>query len=498
MPETSTASTAVFKLFGSRSGAMLFDDAATVVAEALNVKTTPTSENAPSLRVEPGQFEQAESALEEKGFTVRWHESSPTIISASGRNATIYGQAAVVASKHLSKPYGETDSGVPKLKVDRSQVEDLKQHLTERGFTVEVQERESTHKPKVVLRESEDDRYFVYDRSAENLAEAMQRDLDRTPGGRPMLVFDRSEYKQIQQQYGNSLEISTKTLKLEATIATYDGNSRGGVITGKPALEVAGIMNLEPGWTRPTAAGASMEKVNLTEAQIPIAAQLLKDQGYHVEIKALESTMVANVSRLPDGSIRLFGTPAEQVASALNLAIEPTRNFNSMLRLTADQREPALEVLKGAGWEPHESYYKPSTSASTTSERSAPVGRGSPTENAPVREVAPTKTQAEKPQAQLQADSKELMKTSLGQLVQYFQTSQTAAIEQSDSGMKVQFDPQAQTLTAQTSEGRLLSASLETRKIKANFTDSDVQNLARLATATQQQSESHQPDVEIG
>lgn len=482
---------AVFKLFGNRSGAMLFDDAATTVAEALNVEIGQTVEKAPALRVDPSQFEQAKSVLESNGYQVLWNEPKPTIIVVSGQNATVYGQAAIVASEHLNKPSGLTEKEVPKLKFDRAQVEELKSYLSDRGFKVQVEERESKHKPKVILRESEDDRYFVYDRSAQNLAEAKQCELDRTPGGRPMLVFDRAEYKQIQAQYGDSLDISTKPLKLEATIATYEGNrGRGGVITGKPALEAAGLMNLETGWTRPTGAGSSMEKLNLNEAQIETAAQLLRDQGYQVEVKSLDLTKVANVSRWNDGSIRLFGHPAEQVASALNLPIEQTQRSTPMLRVTADQRESALETLQTAGYEIRDSEYKPPTSpAATKPDRSPPVRSGSaqPTHQPEQSPQLPTD-----PQAQL----KSLVRESVGQLVRYFQSSQNSQIELSDSGLKAQFDKQTQTLTAQTPDGRSLVAPLETRRIQSDFTVSDCQNLARLATATQQQTQSVQSDPE--
>ncbi|HTL88660.1 MAG TPA: hypothetical protein VL134_04615, partial [Leptolyngbya sp.] len=108
MPESPVA---VFKLFGKPSGAMLFDDAAATVAEAWNIETTLTAENAPALRVKPEQFDRAESVLEAKGYRVLWNQSSPSIIAVSGHNATIYGQAAIVASKYLSKPSGETEKG---------------------------------------------------------------------------------------------------------------------------------------------------------------------------------------------------------------------------------------------------------------------------------------------------------------------------------------------------------------------------------------------------
>ncbi|HTL88619.1 MAG TPA: hypothetical protein VL134_04410, partial [Leptolyngbya sp.] len=360
--------------------------------------------------------------------------------------------------------------------------------LTERGFKVEIEERESTHKPKVVFRESEDDRYFVFDRSAENLAQALQRQPDRTPGGRAMLEFDRTGYKQIQQQYGDSLDISTKQLKLEATIATYEGHhGRGGVITGAIASEVAGQMGLQTGWTRISAAGSSMPKLSLTEEQLEPAARLLQDQGYQVEIKALDFSKVANVSLFNDGSIRLFGTPAEDIASALNLPIEQTRQNTPMLRVDAAQRETALETLKNAGYEIRDSQYQPSSNPAPATSR--------PTSK-PELNSSPKADSAENSAGDSTANSVDTLRRLLGesvsQLVQYFQTSQLSEIKQTDSGITVQFDGRA--LTGQTPQGQVLSASLETRKIQSNFTEAATHHLARLARDTQQVVQSAQAD----
>ena len=453
---------AALKVFGKGQGAMLFEDAAEAAAEILGVQPGQTRGGDAMLKISAEQFATVQAGLEERGYEVAFVADKVAHVTLHGHSATVYGEAAQAVAQEFKLPLGETSKQTPKVKLDRDAVESVAAWLQAHDYKVETQELESNLKPKVVFREAPDgETYHVYDGSAKNLAAALEREPDKTPGGRPTLTFDRAEYRQIKQEYGEKLDIATKDLKLEATIATYDGNNRGAVLTGSAAQEVAGVLGLETGYTKPSATtGASMPKLNLTEAQIEPAQAALEAQGYTVAFKELEPSNIANLSRYQDGAI-LFGKPAEVVAAKLGLQVEQATNQNSMLKVPEASVESAIAILKQEGYD-----IKETTRQSNQQQAEQPEASGSVRPRLVPREVTLP------PERQASVDS----------LLTYFEAAQVDGANDGATGFSVEYADGK--LTATTSEGHTLSVEGDT--VKTNFTSADFNELADFSQKTNQ------------
>lgn len=346
---------AELKIFSG--GAMVFGEAAEECADILECPESlkPTSKGDASLKLDEVQLEVVKEALANRGYEVVVVEPKiPANISLHGQTATVYGKAAELVSQHLNLPVGKTDKGTAKVKIDREQVELVSELLVDQGFEVQAQEIESTLKPKVVFREAPDgETYTVYDASAKNLAKALEREPDSTPGGRSMLTFERTEYKELKTRFKDELDISTKDLELKAQISTYEVSGRkGAVIVGSAALEAAVALGKEIEWTRPTAkTGKPLPKLKLEESEIQTVRDYLESQGYDVAVEAMQGDLSkqALIKTHAKGAM-LFGEPAELIARTLNLTTEVASNGNAMLRLEGEQVTTAKQALEGAGY----------------------------------------------------------------------------------------------------------------------------------------------------
>ncbi|MBM0744901.1 hypothetical protein JOY44_25620 (plasmid) [Phormidium sp. CLA17] len=460
--DTQTQPIAELKVFGKGKGAMVFEDVALAAAEILGVQPELTRNEDPMLKIDAAQFETVQAGLEERGYQVSFVKEKTANITLHGHSATIYGQAAKDVAQEFNLPLGQTSKQTPKVKLDRDDVDSIAEWLKSQGYKVESQELESNLKPKVVFREAPDgETYHVYDGSAKNLAKALEREPDETPGGRPMLTFDRAEYRQIKQEFGESLDIATKDLKLEATIATYDGNNgKGAVITGAVAQEVAGVLGLETGYTKPSATtGTAMPKLNLTESQIKPAKEALESQGYKVSFKELEASNVANVSLYPDGGAVLFGKPAEIVAEKMGASMEQTTKQTPMLKLSQSNVNDAIAILKSEGYE-----------INTTNRQSASQPADQAESSSRPRRVVKEVTLAPENQ------------TNVGDLMTYFQAAGVDKADDRATGLSLEYAEGK--LTAITSEGHTLT--VEGDSVRTNFNSADFKELADFSHKTNQ------------
>lgn len=460
--DTQTQSVAELKVFGKGRGAMVFEDVALAAAEILGVQPELTRNEDPMLKIDAAQFETVQAGLEERGYQVSFVEEKTASITLHGHSATLYGQAAKDVAQEFNLPLGQTSKQTPKVKLDRDDVDSVAAWLKSQDYKVESQELESNLKPKVVFREAPDgETYLVYDGSARNLAEALGREPDATPGGRPMLTFDRAEYRQIKQEFGEKLDIATKDLKLEATISTYNGNNgKGAVITGAVAQEVAGVLGLETGYTKPSAiTGTAMPKLNLTETQIQPAKEALEAQGYKVSFKELEANNVANISLYPDGGAVLFGKPAEIVAEKMGASIEQTTKQTPMLKLAQSYVNDAIAILKSEGYEINATNRQSASQQSDQAESSSRPRRV-------VKEVPLS------PENQ----------TSVGDLMTYFQAAGVDKADDRATGLSLEYFEGK--LTATTSEGHTLT--VEGDSVRTNFNSADFKELADFSQKTNQ------------
>jgi uncharacterized protein YcgL (UPF0745 family) len=333
-------------------GAMVFGEVAEECADILECPESlkPTSKGDASLKLDEAQLEVVKETLANRGYEVVVVEPKiPANISLHGQTATVYGKAAELVSQHLNLPVGKTDKGTAKVKINREQVESVSALLADQGFEVQAQEIENTLKPKVVFREAPDgETYTVYDASANNLAKALEREPDSTPGGRPMLTFERAAYKELKTRFRDELDISTKDLELKTHISTYEvSGRRGAVIVGSAALEAAAALDKEIEWTRPTAkTGKPLPKLKLEESEIQTATDCLESQGYEVSVEAMQQALLKTHAK----GAMLFGEPAELIARTLNLKTEPASNGNAMLKLEGEQVTTAKQALEGAGY----------------------------------------------------------------------------------------------------------------------------------------------------
>jgi len=351
-----------------QGGAVVFDEPAKLLSKELGIDLGEKA----YLRLDESQIETAAAHLEAAGYAVM--EQRTAQIGVAKRTATVFDQAAEAAAPEMGMIVGFTEkSGRPKLKVPIERLDELKEVLEVKGFrTVENQISMDGIKPKAVFREADRGAtYFVFDASAENVAEFLGVEPDQTPGGRPMLTFDREAYWELKTELKEAgFDISQKDYDPFAQISTFDSNKGfGAVIVGTAAQEVAGMMGLPLESTKPTAkTGAPLPKVTLRgDEQIQLAQSLLQDHGYKVEVVALAQNReayankkYANVSQFSNDQgaktgVAVFGEAAPMLAEKFGIELLQTnppagKEPQPYVKLKQEQFEAAKPVMEQAGF----------------------------------------------------------------------------------------------------------------------------------------------------
>lgn len=346
-----------------KGGATIFGEAAIQAAELAGMDADAvhkTRSGEPYIKVSDEQVPAITAGLEAQGVTVNVKETPQNAfinVNETHGVGFIYGKAAIAAAEYLEVPTEITDKGNPKLRLDLEQVDEVTDYLKEKGFKVEVSQFESTQKPKALFREHPDgERYFVYDASAKNVAKALGIEVEHTPGGRPSLEFDRASYRQLKTDLANDLDISTKDLKLEVRLSTFENNGKAGakagaVIVGEAAKEVAAALELKAGWTKPSAkTGKPLPKVVLKDEQVEAAQEYLEEQGYTVQMEAMPDLGKTAMIKTHDNGGIVFGEAAEVVAEAMERPLGEASSGNPMLKLNRAQLAEARDVLESEGF----------------------------------------------------------------------------------------------------------------------------------------------------
>jgi len=341
-----------------KGGATIFGEAAIQAAALAGMDADAvhkTRSGEPYIKVSDEQIPAITAGLEAQGVIVNVKETPQNAfinVNETHGVGFIYGKAAIAAAEYLEVPTEITEKGNPKLRLDLEQVDEVTDYLKEKGFKVEVSQFESTQKPKALFREHPDgERYFVYDASAKNVAKALGIEVEHTPGGRPSLEFDRASYRQLKTDLANDLDISTKDLKLEVRLSTFENNGKAGaVIVGEAAKEVAAALELKAGWTKPSAkTGKPLPKVVLKEEQVEAAQEYLEEQGYTVQMEAMPDLGKTAMIKTHDNGGIVFGEAAEVVAEAMELPLGEASSGNPMLKLNRAQLAEARDVLESEG-----------------------------------------------------------------------------------------------------------------------------------------------------
>lgn len=357
---------AQLKLFGKGAGAMLFGDPAIAAAESLKIETKLATNGAPSLKLMADQFEAVTAVLQDQGWKVETVEPKvPARILIHGSSATVYGEGVKEVAEELGLPVGLTETGNPKVKIDRDQVDQVSALLKKAGYAVQASESVNRTPIKILFREHSDGATIsVFDASAKNVARAMGTEPDHTPGGRAVIHFTPEEYKEVKADLKEKgFSVSLQDLELKAKISTFvkDDGGIGAVLMGAPALEAAGALGLETGCTKPGGSGnTSMPKLVVSGAeQIDAVVSVLQAQEYLVEMVELPVLKIANETVLPDGSAFLFGKPAQIAAEYLSVRTVPTKNGNVMVKVEADEIAATRGMLKEQGYEIRSEVYTP-------------------------------------------------------------------------------------------------------------------------------------------
>ena len=357
---------AQLKLFGNGSGAMLFGDAAIAVAESLKIETKLATNGAPSLKLIANQFEAVTAVLQDHGWRVETVEPKvPARILIHGSSATVYGEGVKEVAEELGLPVGLTETGNPKVKIDRDQVDQVSALLKKAGYAIQSSESVNRTPIKILFREHPDGATIsVFDASAKNVARAMGTEPDHTPGGRAVIYFTPEEYKEVKVYLKEKgFAVSLQDLELKAKISTFvkDDGGIGAVLVGAPALEAAGTLGLETGYTKPCGSGnTSMPKLVVSGAeQIDAVKSALEAQEYLVEMVELPALKIANERILPTGSAAYFGEPAKLAAEFLGVKPEATRQGNAMVEVKQDEIAATRGMLKEQGYEIRSEVYTP-------------------------------------------------------------------------------------------------------------------------------------------
>ncbi|MBD1853437.1 hypothetical protein H6F87_26345 [Cyanobacteria bacterium FACHB-502] len=339
---------AEFREFGKGSGAMLFGKAAEVVADALRVEqhTTNSDRPRPYVKLTAEQVAAAVPVLEEQGWEVRQKNAEITL---HGKSASVRGDAAVAIANEFGFALGATTTGIAKVKFDQGKLEEVIGFLKDQKFVVEVDQAEPSEtnnkKPVVVFRESLDsDDYKVFDTSAENLAKALGKEPDRTPGGRAMMEVTAKERKQIVRDLGDQLDTSVKPMP-EAKLTLYAMG--GGNVIGAAATEVAAALNLETESVTRKADGATFPKVTLKEDQIEAATSALEGL-FTIKTEELEPKAFIKTDKEKQ-EIVVVGAAAPFAATAKGVDLS-MGNKSPYVRLPESDLEFVKSVLKEAGF----------------------------------------------------------------------------------------------------------------------------------------------------
>ncbi|WP_088894855.1 hypothetical protein [Leptolyngbya ohadii] len=338
---------AEFREFGKGSGALLFGKAAEVVADALQVEqhTTNSDRPRPYVKLTAEQVAEAVPVLEEQGWDVRQKNAEVTL---HGKSASVRGDAAVAIANEFGFALGATTTGTAKVKFDQGKLEEVIGFLKDRKFVVEVDQAEPSEtnkKPVVVFRESLDsDDYKVFEASAENLAKALEREPDRTPGGRAVMEVTAKERKQIVRDLGDQLDTSVKPMP-EAKLTLYAMG--GGNVIGAAATEVAAALNLETESVTRKADGATFPKVTLQEDQIETAKAALEGM-FTIKTEELEPKAIIKTDKEKQ-EIVVIGAAAPFAATAKGVDLS-VGSKSPYVRLPESDLGFVKSVLKEAGF----------------------------------------------------------------------------------------------------------------------------------------------------
>ena len=349
-PDATAPKVANFKEFGNGKGAMLFDDAAIAASEILNLPTAEASNGSPSLKLSKAQVDEVAPQLREQGWEVSQKNAQITL---HGNFASLRGEAAQAVVQEFGFEMSQTQSGNSQVKFDQSKLEDVIGFLKDEKFVVSTQEAEPSDrnkKPVVVFREALDsDDYKVFDASAKNLAQAMGREPDQTPGVRPMLEVTNQERKQLMRDQGDTLDMSSKPLP-EAKVSLYA--TGGGNVIGDPAVEVAAALGLETESVTRKSDGATFPKVTLTAEQIEPAKAALEGM-FNVKEKELSPVEKAALIKLDkqNDQIVVVGDAAPVIAEAKGIEPKLSQKQSPYVRLPASELEETKATLQEAGFE---------------------------------------------------------------------------------------------------------------------------------------------------
>lgn len=218
---------------------------------------------------------------------------------------------------------------------------------------MKVEEIQSNNPPQAWFREDEEkDSFYLFDASAKNVSEALDIPLEQTPGGRPKLEMSGEEFKVAKKKLKElGFEVVQKDLELKAKLLASDPTMQSGVFVGNDALEVAALLGKPLRKTAPMVkTGAPLPMVVLmAQHEIDAAIQVLKENGYRVEIQYRSESKVANITLYKSGGI-VFGAAALGVADALELKIERISSGNAMLKVPMARMEEARSLLETQGY----------------------------------------------------------------------------------------------------------------------------------------------------
>lgn len=342
-----------------KGGATIFGQAAVqaAVLAGMDADAVNTSRSGDLyIKISDDHLEAVKEGLEAQGVTINVKDiprNAYINVNEAHGVGFVYGEAACAAAEYLEVPTELTDKGNPKLRIDLEQVEEVTEHLKDKGFNVELKQFETNQKPIALFREHPDgERYFVYDASAKNVAKALGIEVEHTPGGRPSLEFDRASYRQLKSDLAHELDISTKDLKLEVRISTFEHNGKtGAVLVGDAAKEVAAALDLQAGWTKPSAkTGKPLPKLVLKDEQVEAAQDYLEGQGYTVQLEAMPDLGKTAMIKTHANGGMVFGEAAEVVAEVMELPLGEATSGNTMLKLNRSQLEEAKAVLESEGF----------------------------------------------------------------------------------------------------------------------------------------------------
>ncbi|MBW4542659.1 MAG: hypothetical protein KME43_26555 [Myxacorys chilensis ATA2-1-KO14] len=356
-----------FRLFGNGDSGqgMLFGQAAIVCGDLLSQpdRVQRTRDGDPCIRLELAELQILQSALEAQGYEISILRTKRAPIGLGKKTASLMGEAAPIVAEMLGLPLSQTQkSAKPLVRFPKERVAEVQQLLEADGFVVTVAEIQSNLPPKAVFRLKEDDdgeeTYFLFDASAQNVAEALGCALSQTPGGRPKLVMTRQEYKRAKAHLVQlGFDISLKDLKLKAKLLVSDSTMQSAVLVGDDALEAAALLDKELRYTAPTAkTGAPLPMlVLLSSDDVHRAQAVLESNGYEVALEFREAGKVANVSIYSNGGI-VFGEAAAIVADQCNFPLEVAQaTGNQMVKVPMDQLGAVRSHLVNQGYKINES-----------------------------------------------------------------------------------------------------------------------------------------------